>query len=218
MEHQNDWPQEKLLSTWRQFAQDLTGKRVSIRFDTGYADWKRCLAKVTGLHPRFAGRACASLKGGRFLIYMYLPEGRRLEDSFELFLHELAHIHLGHLGESEKGLFEMEAEADVWVAVNFSEELKLIDRLSRWSNFGHESEASRDWQMIAPEVRERVRGKVANSFFLIDKDKAPLIPWLTSAKRELEDHLRWDAKMAEVANRLTASMVDRGLATEASPR
>jgi hypothetical protein len=212
------WAEDELVSTWREFAQDLTGKKVGIKIHTEYAGWKKCVTDVTGLHPRFVDGACTSLRSGKFTIHLYVPNDRKLDERFEHFLHELAHIHLGHLGESEKGLLEMESEADVWVAVNFSDELRLIDRLRQWTYFDHESEGSRNWQMIAPEMKERVRRKVGKSFFLSDGEKAPLIPWLTGAKRELEDHLKWAGKMAEVANRLTASMVDHELGTEASSR
>jgi len=200
----SNWPSRDLLAIWRRFARNLTGNAIGIRVYTEFEPWRKCLARVTGLPTRLSGGACASLFKGQFTIHLYVPDTWWLEERFDLFLHELAHIHLGHFGKRRGSYFDKENEAEAWVAVNFSEELKTIDRCIHWRRFQRESALLLKRKTIPPALKRRTRKELGDWFFITDVERTPLLPWLTEVERDLQWSVRMDVRMAGVADRLTA--------------
>jgi len=180
---------QRILGIWRQFSTDLTGKPVSIRIYRDYNEWKVCFLRVTGMHARMGGSACLSLRNGRHTIHIYVPESFRLEERFRLFLHELGHIHLDHFGKAEGSYLDKESEADAWVALNFSRELNVIDRLVHWRSYGKESYSDSDRPVISGDIMEQVRQDIGDWFIVNDKDKSALSNWINECEEEINEYV-----------------------------
>jgi len=181
------WPIEKLTSTWTKFSQNLTGKKSRIQLHRDYDEWKECFAKIMGFPSRFSGGAFLSRKRNEFTIHLYLPESMTLEDRFEGFLHELAHIYLDHLGEREGGIVDCDAEADGWVFVNFSEEIRILRRLIHWRRYGEDSVSEIERPDVTQEQIDQIRSDIGDGFILKKKDKSVLSEWLRGNEEELRE-------------------------------
>ena len=175
---------------WKKFSHELIGKPVNIRIHQDYDEWKQCFSEILGFPARMSGGAFASEKESQFTIHLYVPETMVLEDRFGVFLHELAHIHLGHFGEREGDYLAKEAEADGWVAVNFSEEIKTIMRLLHWRRYGGDSESEIERPVVTQEQKERVRSEMGDWFILEDTQKSGLSKWMGTREEELAGYIR----------------------------
>lgn len=177
------WSRRELLSLWCRFAGELTGKKVTIQIYSDYGTWSRRFFRLCGLSARFGGGACVSQRSGKHIIHLYVPETRWLEERFELFLHELAHIHLGHFGERKGSCLTKEVEADAWVAVNFSQELDAIDRFVGWERWQRDPESRRKRRPVTANVRRLIREQFGNWFLVTDAEKLLLESWLQEVRQ-----------------------------------
>ncbi len=205
------WPPGETLALWQRFASELTGKQVSIRIYKEYGDWKECLSRVVGLHPMFAGGACMSARNEKCTIHLYLPGNYYIEDRFYLFLHELAHIYLDHAGKREGAILEMEAEADGWVAVNFAEEIKTLERLMDWHQYGKEHESTGEQKAVSSRQKAAIRKMMGDWFFLTEEDKAPLTPWFQEVEYQLQWQISMNKRMKGVYERLSKAAQKSGI-------
>jgi len=181
---------QEILRIWRQFSHELIGVPVRIQIYRDYNEWKVIFVEVTGMPARMGGSACASLNNGKHTIHIYIPESFRIEERFKLFLHELGHIHLGHFGEREGSYLDKENEADAWVALNFSRELKVIDRLVHWQSYGKESETDRNRPVISNEIIEQVRQDMGDWFIVGDEFKSTILNWISKCEEEIKDYTK----------------------------
>lgn len=175
---------------WRDFAQDLTKKKVSIQIYRRLNSWQECFAKVTGL-PAFAGGgACLSRRNDAFKIHLYVSEEMWIEERLNLFLHELGHIYLDHLERQEIDYPEKDVEADAWVNVNFTAELRLIKEFVHWERHQYAPILRPKEKALPPGTKRVIREQIGDRFFVTKAQKAPLASWLTECKRKVEYYER----------------------------
>jgi len=177
--------ENKLLSIWSDFSNELTGNTINIQIHEDYDEWKRCFLKIMGFPARVSGGAFASVLNNRHTIHLYVSDTMLLEDRFSAFLHELAHIYLGHFSDAEGTLIEKEAEADGWVAVNFSEEIKTVRRFIHWRQYDCESESELAQPTVSAEEKNKVREEIGEWFVIEKEKKGRLMEWIVFCEHEL---------------------------------